>query len=252
MSRLLFSALHAAHAFGTATTQHMPVTYNQLPTVPVYGEPFTGYVQTVDDATLASPVVYPLEPAPMQQSSFAWTEVAMLGALGAIVGVAIEAKKKASTAGGAVAEPDLESAAVAARIATLALGGERVELTRRDALFAGAAGMIASLPAVANAEDAPADAAAPAAAPAPKYKGPFDAPPRKADQSKIGVSSVKIPKEGVGSPGAGNPSVKLYTGWKDKTRVVGPGGASDAPTGPFDGGENKDKGDFGAPGKNKF
>ena len=60
------------------------------------------------------------------------------------------------------------------------------------------------------------------------YAAPGDI--RKADQSKIGVSLVTIPKQAVGSPGAGVIPVELdVSGWKGtngkQEAVIGPGGA---------------------------
>jgi hypothetical protein len=260
MLRLLFCALQGGHAFSTITADITPVTHNKLPTIQVYGEPFIGDFHSVNAVLPGS---YP-RPAPGERSSFAWPEVAVLGVAGAMLAGAI-GKARGEATNTSVAEPDLESARIATRIATLALGGQTDAeaddvpfVTRRDALFAGAAGMIACVPFAAYADDAPADAPAsdaPAAAPAapPRKPSMFGAPPRKADESKIGVSRLKIPKEGYGSPADDRPSVKLYTSFQGKTAVIGPNGAEGgSPKGFFDGGENKEKSDFGKPGKQKY
>ena len=68
--------------------------------------------------------------------------------------------------------------------------------------------MAASLPFGASAEEE-AKKEAPPEKPKPKQYGAFGAPIRKADQSKIGVSTVKIPAQGKGNPGAGLGSVKI-------------------------------------------
>jgi hypothetical protein len=265
MSRVFFLVLEAVHAFGTTTTNVLPVTYNKLPNVPVYREPFIGYG---DDATRTSPdalSAFDLQPAAVQQGSSAWPAVAMLGVVGAMLGVAYGRKTTA------VADPDLESAIAASHIATLAVGGKTKAVaeadvhdaslispmfTRRDALLAGAAGMIASVPFAAYAEDESAPASeqpTPAPAAPGKKPGPFDAPPRKGDQSKIGVSPIKVPDVGYGNPGSQIPGAKIYTDYTKASAVVGPNGASgNSSRGFYDGGETKPKSDFTAPGKNKY
>jgi hypothetical protein len=258
MSCLLFCALPAAWAFAATTTHTLPVTYTK-----VYGEPLPGYVKLLDDAPRTpprSPLLAALDaqpPAVQQGGRLSWPELAMLGLAGAILAGGLAFQRRGWRASSAVAGPDLESAAIASQIATLAVSGETSAAfgTRRDALLAGAAGIFASLPFAASAEDAaadpaPAEEAPPSAAPA-KPRGMFDAPARKADQSKVGVSRVKVPKQGEGSPGAQIPPAKIYTAWEGKTSVFGPNGAGDAapngsgpPRGPFDGGETKPKSDF--------
>ena len=90
--------------------------------------------------------------------------------------------------------------------------------------------MAASLPFGANAEEE-AKKEAPPEKPKPKQYGAFGAPIRKADQSKIGVSTVKIPAQGKGNPGAGLGSVKIdVAGYKKCTEgsaVIGPNGCAD-------------------------
>jgi hypothetical protein len=119
-------------------------------------------------------------------------------------------------------------------------------VTRRGALFAGAS-MIVSIPFGAYAEEgsepAPSEEAPPPSPPA--NVGPFSAPARAADQSKIGVSRVKVPKQGEGNIGAQIRPVKIYTAWEKKSAVIGPSGAEGgSPNGFFDGGEKKPESDF--------
>jgi hypothetical protein len=211
-----------------ATPTHtLPTTYSGVPIVPAY------------DATGTLP--YPVEwRAAGQESSFVWPVVGVVGAI-----CAVAMLNGRGEAGAAVAEADLESATSAAHIALLAVGGQTEALTRRDALLAGA-GMLASVPLAACAEEstpeAPSEAPSEAPKPPPyvKGRGPFDAPIRKADQSKIGVSRVDIPKTGKGNVGAQIPEAKIYTEWKGKANVIGPGGASGNSTyGFWAGGETK-------------
>ena len=68
-----------------------------------------------------------------------------------------------------------------------------------------------------------------------------EAPPatiRKADQSKVGVSRVPIPKQGEGNKGAGIPSVKLDTSGWNVDSVWGGAKGSSGPNGFFAGGED--------------
>lgn len=215
---LVFAFCDGARGMFTSATATRAgsTTYNALPAAPVYGDSRAGFVQVANEAP----------------GSFAWPEAALLGAAGAILGFAALSARGSGPASGtaAVAEPDLEAAAAAARVALLAVGGADAKpFSRRDALAAGVA-MAASLPFGANAkEDAKAEAAP--EKPKPKQYGPFDAPIRKADQSAIGVSTVPLPTKGKGSPGAGLGSVKIdAAGYKkciDGSSVIGPNGCAD-------------------------
>ena len=110
--------------------------------------------------------------------------------------------------------------------------------------------MAASLPFGANAEEE-AKKEAPPEKPKPKQYGAFGAPIRKADQSKIGVSTVNVPTEGKGNPGAGLGSVKIdASGYKkctEGTSVIGPNGCAgnfSSSRGFLDLGESKPKSDY--------
>lgn len=215
---LVFAFCDGARGMFTSATATRAgsTTYNALPAAPVYGDSRAGFVQVANEAP----------------GSFAWPEAALLGAAGAILGVALFSARGSGPASGtaAVAEPDLEAAAAAARVALLAVGGADAKpFSRRDALAAGVA-MAASLPFGANAkEDAKAEA--PPEKPKPKQYGLFDAPIRKADQSAIGVSTVPLPTKGKGSPGAGLGSVKIDAAGYQKcingSSVIGPNGCAD-------------------------
>lgn len=214
---LVFAFCDGARGMFTSATATRAgsTTYNALPAAPVYGDSRAGFVQVANEAP----------------GSFAWPEAALLGAAGAILGfAALSARGSSGPAPAAVAEPDLEAAAAAARVALLAVGGADAKpFSRRDALAAGVA-MAASLPFGANAKEE-AKEEAPPEKPKPKQYGPFDAPIRKADQSAIGVSTVPLPTKGKGAPGAGLGSVKIdAAGYKkciDGSAVIGPNGCAD-------------------------
>ena len=69
--------------------------------------------------------------APVEQGSFGLQHVAMIAVFGAIVGAAIEynasQQRGSSRSSTAVAEADIESAAIAAQLATLAVQGQSME-----------------------------------------------------------------------------------------------------------------------------
>ena len=67
------------------------------------------------------------------------------------------------------------------------------------------------------------------------------AAPRKANQAAIGVSDVKIPAKGEGSPGAGNPPVKLDTSGWSATAVISPDGKGSSNSWSFRGGESPEE-----------
>jgi Fe-Mn family superoxide dismutase len=112
-----------------STPRYSEVPSARVPLYSEYGGMPTQYAWLADDSTVSDPVS-------AEGSSFGWPEVAMLAMVGTIVSVA--ARSKPHRASAAVAEADVESATVAAHIATLAVQGRNAPVSRRDALFGAA------------------------------------------------------------------------------------------------------------------
>jgi Fe-Mn family superoxide dismutase len=99
---------------------------------PAYSEALVySDVPMMDYATYSLP---PTPPAAAEQPIFGSSDVVLLAAIGAVVTLAVLGRSGST----AVAEPDLESATIAARVATLGVQGRSESFGRREALLGAA------------------------------------------------------------------------------------------------------------------